>query len=135
MSSSRAIAERYFHALNRGDVEGAIACFGPDAEFVSPMGPLPLPDGVRAYLQGFDLSFPRAQVAVTNAIEGGDQVALEASWSGKHTGPLQLPDGRTIPATNREVRAPFVAVFRVRDGRIVTHRAYWDLGAFMAQLM
>ena len=132
--SNRVIAEKYFQALSRGDVDGAVACFAPGAEFVSPMGPLPVPEGVRAYLQGFEASFPSAQIDVTNAIEAGDSVALEAIWLGKHTGPLQLPDGRTIPATNREVRAPFAAVFQVRGGAIVRHRAYWDLGGFMAQL-
>ena len=132
--SIRAIAERYFQALNRGDVDGAIACFAPGAQFVSPMGPLPLPDGVRAYLQGFESSFPRARVELTNAIEAGDQVALEAIWRGKHTGPLPLPDGSTIPATNREARAPFVGVFQVRGEKIVAHRAYWDLAGFLAQL-
>ena len=52
--STTAIAEAYFQALNRGDVDGALACFAPGATFVSPMGPLPLPDGVRAYLNGFE---------------------------------------------------------------------------------
>jgi steroid delta-isomerase-like uncharacterized protein len=132
--SNRTSAEAYFQALNRGDIDAAVACFAPGAEFISPMGPLPLPDGVRAYLKGFDQSFPGAQVTITNAIEGGDQVALEALWTGKHTAPLQLPDGRSIPATGREVRAPFAATFRLRDGKIVAHRAYWDLGSFMAQL-
>jgi steroid delta-isomerase-like uncharacterized protein len=132
--SIRATAESYFHALNRGDVDGAIACFAPGADFVSPMGPLPLPDGARAYLKAFDQAFPGAQVQVTNAIEGGEQVALEAVWTGKHTGPLQLPDGRTLPATGREVRSAFAAVFGVSGGQIVAHRAYWDLAGFMAQL-
>jgi steroid delta-isomerase-like uncharacterized protein len=132
--STRAIAESYFQALNRSDVETAIALFAPGATFVSPMGPLPLPDGVRAYLGAFEQSFPRAQVQVTHAIEAGEDVALEATWTGTHLGPLQLPDGRTLPATNRVVSSPFVGIFRVSGGKIVAHRAYWDLGAFMAQL-
>jgi steroid delta-isomerase-like uncharacterized protein len=132
--SSRAIAERYFQALDRGDVEGALACFAPAAEFASPMGTLPFPDGARAYLQGFDRSFKGARVEVTNAVESADQVALEAVWIGRHTGPLPLPDGRVLAATGREARAPFVGIFRVRDGKIVAHRAYWDLAGFLAQL-
>jgi ketosteroid isomerase-like protein len=132
--SSRAIAESYFRALDAGDVEAALRCFAPGAEFVSPLGPLPFPDGVRAYLQGFDVSFPGARVTITNAVEAGDQVAIEALWVGKQTGPLPLPDGRTLAPTGREARAPFAGLFRVRDGRIVAHRAYWDLAGFLAQL-
>jgi ketosteroid isomerase-like protein len=132
--SNRAIAEGYFQAISRGDVEGAIQCLAPNAEFIAPVGPLPVPDGVRAYLAGFEESFPGARVEINNSIEAGDQVALEAVWTGRHKGVLQLPDGRSIPPTNREVRAPFVGIFRVRDGKIVAHRGYWDLGSFMAQL-
>jgi ketosteroid isomerase-like protein len=47
---------------------------------------------------------------------------------------MRLPDGRTIPATHKDVRAPFVTVFRVRDGKIASHRAYWDMAGMMAQL-
>jgi ketosteroid isomerase-like protein len=32
------------------------------------------------------------------------------------------------------VRAPFATIFRVRDGKIVAHRGYWDLAGFVAQL-
>jgi len=98
------------------------------------MGPIPVPDGLRAFLQGYEDSFPGARFEVSNAVEAGDQVAVEGIWCGKHTGGLQLPDGRTIPATHREVRAPFVTVFRVRDGKIAAHRGYWDLAGFMGQL-
>ena len=132
--SNRTIAERYFQSITQGDIAGALASFGAGAEFVGPMGPVPLPDGVRAFLQGYDQSFPGARFEVTNAVEAGDQVVLEGSWVGKHTGVMQLPDGRKIPPTGRTVRAPFATVFRIRDGKIATHRGYWDLAGFMAQL-
>ena len=132
--SNRTIAEQYFHAITRGDVGAAVACFGPGAEFVGPMGPIPVPEGLRAFLHGWQDSFPGARFEVTNAVETGDHVAIEGVWVGKHTGAMQLPDGRKIPATHREVRAPFATVFRVRDGKIVAHRGYWDLAGFMAQL-
>ena len=132
--ANRDIAEKYFQSITRGDVAGAIACFAPGAEFIGPMGKVPLPDGVRAYLQGYEESFPRSVFEVTHVIEQGDQVAIEGFWSGKHTGPLALPDGRTLPPTGRQVRAPFVTVFQVRDGKIASHRGYWDLAGFMAQI-
>ena len=45
-----------------------------------------------------------------------------------------LPDGRKLPPTNREARAPFVTMFRFRDGKITQHRGYWDLAGFLAQI-
>lgn len=132
--SSRSVAEGYFDAVSRGDIDAAIEMFTPDAEFVGPMGALPIPDGVRGYLQTFDQSFPGARFEVSNAIEQGDQVVLEGTWSGKHTATLQLPDGTELPPTDREARGPFAIVFEVKGGKITAHRGYWDLAGFMAQL-
>ena len=132
--SSRSIAEAYFGAVSRGNIDAALAMFTPDAEFVGPMGPLPLPDGVRSYLETFEVSFPGARFEVSNAIEEGDQVVLEGTWAGRHSGRLQLPGGPPLPPTDREVRGPFAIVFEVRDGKIAAHRGYWDLAGFMAQL-
>ena len=132
--SNRSVAESYFQAITRRDVEGALAALAPGAEFIAPSGGVPFPDGVRAMLAGYDAAFPGSRFETKLAVEAGADVAIEGVWIGKHTGPMHLPDGRSIPATNREVRAPFVTVFRVRDGKIASHRAYWDMAAFMAQL-
>jgi steroid delta-isomerase-like uncharacterized protein len=132
--SNRTVAEEYFRAVERGEVDAALACFTPGAEFVGPMGTLPFPEGVRAYLSGYTEPFPDARFEVTNAIEQDDQVMLEGWWGGTHKGPLSLPDGTSIPATNRAVRAPFVTVFRVSNGRIASHRGYWDMASFIGQL-
>jgi hypothetical protein len=70
------------------------------------MGPLPLPDGVRAYLQGFDLSFPGAQVAVTNAIEGDDQDELSRAVG---------LGGRARPAASATERARVNVQRRLED--------------------
>ncbi len=131
--SSRAIVMKYFDTATR-DVEAAIGCFAAGAEFVGPLGSLPVPDGLRAFLGGYRQSFPDSGFDVTNLVEAGDQVAVEGFWFGTHTGPIQTPDGRTIPATHRKVRSPFATFLTVREGKIVSHRGYWDLAAFMAQL-
>jgi len=132
--SNRSVAESYFQAITRRDLEGALAAFAPGAEFIEPVGGVPFPDGVRAMLAGYDGAFPGSRFEIKLAIEAGDDVAIEGVWAGKHTGPMRLPDGRTIPATHKDVRAPFVTVFRVRDGKIASHRAYWDMAGMMAQL-
>lgn len=132
--SNRSIAESYFQAITRRDIEGAVAAFAPGAEFVEPGGGVPFPDGVRAMLGGYDAAFPGSRFETKLAIESGADVAIEGVWIGKNTGPMQLPDGKKMPATNKEVRAPFVTVFRIRDGKIASHRAYWDMAGFMAQL-
>jgi steroid delta-isomerase-like uncharacterized protein len=134
MGASRDVIERYFAASEHGEVDTALATFAPGAEFMGPMGSLPFPEGVRTFLGSFASSFPNARFEVHHVIEAGDEVVVEGEWVGTHTGPLPLPDGSTLPATANKVRAPFVTLFRVHEGQITSHRAYWDMAGFMAQL-
>jgi steroid delta-isomerase-like uncharacterized protein len=134
MGQAREIAERYFHSIEKGDVTAALQCLAPGAEFTNPLGAIPVPDGVRGMLDGYVSAFPGNRFEVKNVLEVGDQVALEADWVGTHTGPLPLPNGAVVPATGRAVRSPMVTIFRVIEGRIVSHRSYWDLSGFLAQL-
>jgi predicted ester cyclase len=71
---------------------------------------------------------------VGHVVESQDDVVVEGVYSGTHTGPLATPDGQEIAATDKSVNVPYVTMFEVRDGRIASHRAYWDQMAFMAQL-
>ena len=134
MGQAKELGERYFRFIEQGNVQGALDCFAPGAEFTNPLGSLPVPDGVRAMLEGYVTAFPGNRFEVKNAVEAEDQLVLEGDWVGTHTGPLPLPTGDVVPATGRAVRAPFATVFRVREGRLVSHRGYWDLAGFLAQL-
>jgi steroid delta-isomerase-like uncharacterized protein len=134
MGQTREIAERYFRCIEQGDIPAALELVSPSAEFSNPMGAFPVPDGVRAMLQSYVVGFPDNRFEVKNVLEAGDQAALEGDWVGTHTGPLPLPDGSSVPATGKALRSPFVTIFRVREGRIVSHRGYWDLAGFLAQL-
>jgi ketosteroid isomerase-like protein len=65
--------------------------------------------------------------------ESGDTAINEWSASGTHQGPLETPEG-TIPATGKQITIRGCDVVTVRDGRITSHRAYFDQLSFMAQL-
>ena len=131
--SNKAIVMKYFENAT-SDVETALGCFAPGAEFFGPLGAVPVPEGLRQFLGGYKQSFPDSRFDVTSVVETGDQVAVEGFWLGTNTGPLQMPGGPQLPASNRKVRAPFATFLTVRDGKIASHRGYWDLAAFMAQL-
>jgi steroid delta-isomerase-like uncharacterized protein len=128
------IVTQYFEALSTGDVDGAVALIGQDADFRTPMGPLPDAAAIRAFLGGFDAAFPEASYRVDTLIESTASVAAEGLYAGTHNGPLPLPDGSMLAATGREVSVPFVTMFRVVRGSIVSHRPYWNVADFLSQL-
>ncbi len=132
--SNADVTRQYFDRLSAGDRAAAVAMFAPGARFATLMGEMPVPDGALSMLGGFDTAFPGHRFEVTRIIEAGEDVAVEGVWSGTNTGPMMLPDGSQSPATGRIAHAPFVTMFKVRDGQIAEHVAYWDLAGFMAQL-
>src|SRR5437016_14439281 len=99
---SREVAEQYFQRAIRGQYCRALACFSPDAEFVMPAGRLPFPDGVRAYLEGFQESFPGNSFEIANVLEAGDEVAIEGSWIGRTQDPCGCQTaGPSLPRTRK----------------------------------
>lgn len=134
MGEAGELAVRYFDALTAGDVDGAVALVADDGDFGSPMGQMQGREQIRSFLGGFDTAFPGARFEITRVIESGPSAAVEGVYRGTHAGPLATPDGGTLPATGREVSAPFVTMFDVNGGLITSHRPYWDLAGFMAQI-
>jgi steroid delta-isomerase-like uncharacterized protein len=128
------IVTRYFEALSTGDIDGAVDLIADDADFRTPMGPIANREAVRAFLAGFDAAFPEASYRIDTLLESTASVAAEGIYAGTHNGPLPLPDGSMLAATGREVSAPFVTMFRVVRGSIVSHRPYWDVTDFLSQL-
>ena len=134
MGEAAKVALKYFQALSDGDVEGAVGLVADDGDFRSPVGKMAGKEAIRGFLGGFDAAFPDAHFDVEHVFEDGGLVAVEGVYRGTHDGPLVTPDGQSLPATGRRVRAPFTTVFEVADGRIRSHRPYWDVAGFMAQL-
>jgi steroid delta-isomerase-like uncharacterized protein len=128
------VVTRYFEALSTGDVDGAVALIAENADFRTPMGPLPDREAARSFLAGFDAAFPEASYRIDTLLESTASVAAEGIYAGTHNGPLPLPDGSVMAATGREVSVPFVTMFRVVRGAIVSHRPYWDVTDFLSQL-
>jgi SnoaL-like polyketide cyclase len=57
--------------------------------------------------------------------ENGDTAINEWSMSGTNSGPLETPEG-IIPATGKPVTLRGCDALTVREGRIRSHRAYYD---------
>ena len=68
---------------------------------------------------------PGHRVTVERAVASGDQVTIEQTGRGTHTGTLQSPGG-DIPATGRSVTLQLCDVFTIEGGKITSMRSYFD---------
>ena len=66
--------------------------------------------------------------------ESGDSAIDEGIWGGENTGPITMPTGEKLPATNKTVRIRGCDAARVENGHIVDHRVYFDQMELITQL-
>lgn len=116
----RRIAELY--------AQDAVA-FTPDA------GEIHGRDNIAEYWRQMTEMVPDGSFESVHAYEIGNTAIDEGFFSGRNTGPIQLPTGESLPATQKEVRIRGVDLATVdADGRIVDYRLYFDEMEFMGQL-
>ena len=87
--------------------------------------------------QSWKQAMPDVQGTITNAFLSGNQVAVEVTWSGTHTGPLE-PGGYIrqvvadmIPATGERHTTPSAWIFEFDGDKIKESRQYFDMAAFL----
>jgi steroid delta-isomerase-like uncharacterized protein len=116
-------------------LDKGVAAFAADCEIIDvPSGAtLRGPDGYKRLVLFFVESFPDSRGELTNVFATEDQVALEGTWRWTTTGPLQLPSGAT-PATGRLGELRFCFVYQIRNGKIVSHRSYYDMMTQLEQI-
>jgi steroid delta-isomerase-like uncharacterized protein len=133
MGKAASLVVKMAETFDRGDVDGAVECFAPNATFVNPVASCQGHDEIRSLLQTFATAFPDLVHSPTNVVESGDTVAIEFLVTGTHTGTLMSPMGE-IPPTGKSVTLGQGSFSRVERGKIVELRGYWDVAAFMQQL-
>ena len=125
--TSRAVVEKAISAWNNHDREGYIACFAEDCEYNVPRRPGKGRTAVAAHWDFNTAAFSDGRTRIEVLVESGETVAMEAVFEATHTGPMAaIGTRREIPATGKPFVLPLVAMYTVRDGLIVSGRAYWD---------
>jgi steroid delta-isomerase-like uncharacterized protein len=133
MSELQRLVRIHYQGVNAGDFDLAASTFAADCETVNPYGTT---TGIAAFRQmgeAFRTAAPDNRLEALRTWEDGDTVIVEGVYTGTHTGPMAGPGG-VIPATGQSFTLPYVDIFHVRDGKIVSHRTYWDNAMFLAQL-
>ncbi|MFF6811595.1 ester cyclase [Streptomyces sp. NPDC012403] len=136
MGEAREVMDRLTAAVTTGlDMDAVAELYARDAvAWVPEAGELHGRDEIVEYWRQMTTAVPDARYESLHAFEVGSIAIDEGYFSGRNTGPLQVPDGRSVPATGKEVRIRGVDVATVEDGRIVSYRLYFDQLAFLEQL-
>lgn len=133
MGEARSIVEAFYEAFNRNDLESARRYFAEDMEGVDPSGVQRGFDAFKAFAEVFKTASPDAKLVAKNWIEQGNLVACEGTFAGTFTGPLRSPQGEMAP-TGASFELPFVEVNEFEDGKVKSHRTYYDQMSFMTAM-
>ncbi|WP_084369534.1 ester cyclase [Microbispora sp. ATCC PTA-5024] len=129
------LKHRLGDAINAHDIQGVLDCYSPDAVYVAPAGVAEGHEQIAWFYEQFFTAF--ADFHATAWFELGDcdnPAVTEWTYTGTHTGPILLPDGREIGPTGRHVSLRATCSTYVENGKITTHREYFDQLELYTQL-
>ncbi len=92
------------------------------------------PKAIRASLDAFLKGFPDIRLVTETKFGAGDWITQLSHIRGTNTGPLEMPGGQTIPATNKSIRLPVAMVARLEGGKFAEVNLFFDQASMMAQL-
>ncbi|CAM5261848.1 MULTISPECIES: ester cyclase [Streptomyces] len=136
MGQAREVMDRLTTAITAGNSDAIAGLYAQDAVAVTPDGgELHGRDDIAAYWRQMTEAVPDGSYQSVHAYEVGNTAIDEGVFTGKNTGPIQLPTGETLPPTQKEIRIRGVDFATVDDdGRIVDYRLYFDEMEFLGQL-
>lgn len=128
------ILKRHLAAFDASDWNAHKADLAPDFEYEEvATGRRGKGDEFIATMKQWKAAFPDVKTTLKNYYEAGDTIVAEVEWQGSHKGALETAFG-TLPATNKGVRLGGVLIYRVKDGKFIGARSYFDLMSLLRQL-
>jgi len=137
MGQAREVMDRLTVALtSKADAKVIGELFAQDAVAVTPDGgELHGRDDIAEYWRQMTEAVPEGSYESLHAYEVGDTAIDEGWFSGRNTGPIQLPSGDSLPPTQKEFRIRGVDFATVdAEGLIADYRLYFDEMEFLGQL-
>jgi steroid delta-isomerase-like uncharacterized protein len=78
---------------------------------------------------------PDSAIDFSDACAAGGRLYLQWVWSGTFGGALRLPDGSSVESTGANFSVLGVAACGyAADGKLLSHRDYWDLNTVLRQV-
>jgi steroid delta-isomerase-like uncharacterized protein len=129
------LAHEQIHAFNTGDWEQMRAMLASGSRY-DELGTQREVEGSEKIVELFKswkTAFPDAVGDVTSAVASGNKAALEVTWKGTHTGPLETAEG-TIPASGNRQETPAAVFFTFEGDKIMESRHYFDSMTLLKQI-
>jgi steroid delta-isomerase-like uncharacterized protein len=129
------LARKQIDAFNAGDWEQLRATLASDARYdeLGTQREIEGRDMIVELFKGWKTAFPDAAGTVTSAVAGGNTAALEITWKGTHTGPLESAEG-TIQASGKHQETPAACFFTFEGDKIKESRHYFDSTTLLKQI-
>ena len=129
------LARKQIDAFNTGDWEQLRAMLASDARYdeLGTQRKIEGPEMIVELFKGWKTAFPDAVGTVTSAVASGNKAALEVTWKGTHTGPLETAEG-TIPASGKRQETPAACFFTFEGDKIKESRHYFDSLTLLKQI-
>jgi steroid delta-isomerase-like uncharacterized protein len=139
MTDIERIVRRFHESWDLRDPERGVAVIAEDCRFEDvARGEAQVgPDGYRQDYHRWRAAFPDGEVKVTNVVAAGDSAdgwaVVEFLNRGTQTGMLHSSLG-DFPPSGRRMEVRYCSVMRVRDGKVVEGRDYYDSASIARQL-
>ena len=129
------IVRGMYDAFNKKDFIDGQKLIDDYAQFeIVPLGvKLTGKEGYLQFVNNWANAFPDGLCDVTNISAAEDWAVGEFVGRGTHTGSLMSPEGEIFP-TGKSVNVPFCEVIKIKDGKIVSLKEYFDTATMMKQL-
>jgi len=131
--SNKAIARTYLEALDRRDVDAAVALVTADLVNHAAIPEAQGADGLRRILGKLHKAFPDRRTSCDDVIAEGDRVVCRVTMTGTHSGPLEFVRW-PLPPTGKAVTTSSIHVYRIADGKIAEHWGMTDGFSLLRQL-
>ena len=129
------LARKQIDAFNTGDWEQVRAGLAADSLY-DELGTQRRIEGSEKIVElfkGWKTAFPDVVGTVTSSMASGNKAALEVTWKGTHTGPLETAEG-TIPASGKRQETPAAVFFTFEGDKVKESRHYFDSMTLLKQI-
>jgi steroid delta-isomerase-like uncharacterized protein len=129
------LARKQVDAFNAGDWEQMQAMLAADSHYdeLGTQRKIEGSEKIVELFKGWKTAFPDAVGTVTSSVASGNTAALEVTWKGTHTGPLETAEG-TIPASGKSQETPAAFFLTFEGDKVKESRHYFDSMTLLKQI-